>query len=72
MEFEKLPIKIVGGGRGNDYGYLGYTHHDFHDLDIMRQLKNIRTFKPKDEAELEKLMEEFLYCKDPCYLNLIK
>lgn len=72
MNIEKLPIKLVGGGRNRDYGYLGFTHWAEEDLDVMRQLKNIRTFKPKDETELEKLMEDFLYCDEPCYLNLIK
>lgn len=72
LNHEKLPIKLVGGGRNKDYGYLGFTHWAEEDLDIIRQLKNIRTFKPADEETLLNIIPEFLYCEDPCYLNLSK
>ena len=34
MHFEKTPIKIVGGGRDKDYGYLGYTHWAEEDIKV--------------------------------------
>lgn len=72
MNFDKLPIKLVGGGRDRDYGYLGNTHWAEDDLDIMRQLKNIRTLKPATEADLNGMFNEFLFSPYPYYLNLKK
>lgn len=72
MNHEKLNIKIVGGGRNKDYGYLGFTHWAEEDLDVMRQLRNIKNFKPETEDMLFKALPYILYSKDPCYLNLTK
>jgi transketolase len=26
LDHEKIPVKLVGGGRDKDYGYLGFSH----------------------------------------------
>lgn len=72
MNHEKIPIKIVGGGRDKDYGYLGFTHWAEEDLDIMRQLKNIKCYKPADVATLDIISSDFLHNPNPAYLNLSK
>jgi transketolase len=72
MNHEQLNIKLVGGGRDKDYGYLGFTHWGDEDMDIMRQLPNIRSFKPKDMDMLGRTLNTFLYEEGPCYLNLTK
>lgn len=72
MNHEKLPIKLVGGGRNKDYGYLGFTHWAEEDMDVMHQLKNIKCYKPADDATLNTIVPDFLYNSDPCYLNLSK
>lgn len=72
MNHEVLPIKIVGGGRNRDYGYLGFTHWAEEDIDVLSNFKNISLYKPKDETELDECVFNFLYDETPAYINLIK
>ena len=71
MNHEKIPIKLVGGGRNKDYGYLGFTHWAEDDINIMLALKEIKLFKP-EPSELNDVFNEFIYNKEPAYLNLSK
>lgn len=68
LDHENIPVKLVGGGRDKDYGYLGFSHWAEEDMDILSVLKNIQLYKPK-KLVTEKL-EEFLYNEKPSYLNL--
>ena len=68
MHVDELPIKLVGGGRDKDYGYLGFTHWAEEDIDIMKNFDNIKLYKKEsiDEGDVK----EFLYNDEPCYMNL--
>jgi transketolase len=72
MGHEKLPIKLVGGGRGDDYGYLGYTHHDFLDIKMLSNLPEIELFKPMTDEDMMNLVHPFLFNGRPSYINLVK
>lgn len=72
MNEERLPIKLVGGGRDRDYGYLGYTHWAEEDLSVLSAFKNLVLFKPEDEAKLTGIFNEFLFNNHPSYINLRK
>jgi len=67
---EKLPIKLVGGGRGRDYGNLGYTHWAEEDREIMSVLSNVKIYYPDSKEEVVDMFKEFLYNGKPSYLNL--
>ncbi len=71
MNNDGLSIKLVGGGRNKDYGYLGSTHWGEDDLDIMSALPSIKLYKPS-LVELDDLFPEFINSKCPCYINLVK
>ena len=68
--YEKIPIKLVGGGRNKDYGALGYTHWAEEDRDIMNVLSNIEVYAPDSKEDLKSMFHEFLYNEKPSYLNL--
>jgi len=72
MNHDQLPIKLLGGGRNKDYGYLGFTHWAEDDISIMLPLKNIELFKPLTTDDLIKSVPNFLHNGKPSYLNLIK
>ena len=68
LDHEQVPVKLVGGGRDKDYGYLGFSHWAEEDKDIMSNFKNIVSLKPK---ELNKdVFKSFLYNKQASYINL--
>ena len=70
VDHEKLPVKLLGGGRDKDYGYLGFSHWAEDDKTIMKCFKNIKSFWPDSGKDLLSTSQEFLYSSDPCYLNL--
>jgi transketolase len=70
LDHEKIPVKLVGGGRDKDYGYLGFSHWAHDDKTIMKSFKNVKTYHPKDEKELDKKFNKFINSKKPCYINL--
>jgi transketolase len=68
LDHENIPVKLVGGGRDKDYGYLGFSHWAEEDIKVLSTLKNIKLFKPKKLKN--KMCKDFLYNCKPSYLNL--
>ena len=68
LHHEKIPVKLIGGGRDRDYGYLGFSHWAEEDVKVLSTLENIQLYKPKEGSK--EIYEEFLYNKKPSYLNL--
>ena len=51
--YQKLPVRIIGSGVGNDYGSHGHTH-DASDVEkILDSLPNMQRFIPADKETLE-------------------
>ena len=42
INHENFNVKLVGGGRDQDYGYLGFSHWAEDDESIMSNFKNIK------------------------------
>ena len=70
LDHELIPVKLVGGGRDKDYGYLGFSHWAEEDVDVLSNFKHIKKFKP--ETLTSDTFESFLYNDCPSYLNLIR
>ncbi len=68
LDHEQIPVKLIGGGRDKDYGYLGFSHWAEEDIKVLSTLENIQLFKPSKPNK--KLYQEFLYNEQPSYLNL--
>jgi transketolase len=72
LDHEKIPVKLIGGGRNKDYGYLGFSHWAEDDEKIMKCFENIKFYKPQDIEELQQQTLTLLYNNLPCYMNLKK
>ena len=72
IDHENISVNIVGGGRNQDYGYLGFSHWANDDFIFMNNFKNIRCYRPLDDMELENNFENIVNDKKPSYLNLKK
>lgn len=64
VNHEKIPVIMVGAGRGNDYN-AGFSH-DASDHEILKQFKNINFIVPEGDFDLK----EIIYSGKPTYLNL--
>lgn len=72
IDYEKIPVHIVGGGRDRDYGYLGFSHWAEDDKKIMGQFKNIKTYHPDNTADVSPIFYDIVNENQPTYLNLRK
>lgn len=70
VNYENLQIKLVGSGRDYDYVHDGWTHWPTDDSKTLSLFENFKIYKPETEEELESIFEEFIYSKNPSYLNL--
>lgn len=70
LNHEKIPVKLVGGGRNSDYEHQGFTHYAGDDIDILRIFPNIEAFWPNSSEEMERDVGKWLYNGKPSYLNL--
>jgi transketolase len=68
LNHEKIPVKLVGGGRDKDYGYLGFSHWAEEDEQVMSVFKNIQFYKPKEFTK--EIGLDLIYNNQPSYLNL--
>ena len=59
LDHENIPVKLIGGGRDRDYGYLGFSHWAEEDIKVLSTLENIQLYKPKKGSD--KIYKEFLF-----------
>ena len=50
LDHENIPVKLVGGGRDKDYGYLGFSHWAEEDIKILSTLPDIKLYKPEKSS----------------------
>jgi transketolase len=72
VNYEQVPIKLIGSGRNKEYEHDGISHWAEDDENIMNNFTNIITWKPNTLEELVKGFKEFLHSEKPYYLNLSK
>lgn len=70
LDHEEVPVKLVGGGRDKDYGYLGFSHWAEEDMEVMKTFKNIISIKPENDADLRNVFSNFINTTYPYYINL--
>jgi len=70
--YQKLNVKIIGGGGGLAYGILGPTHHLIEDYAIMRSLPNMAVLAPSDPDTTEKAVIAARDWEGPVYIRISK
>lgn len=70
LNHEKIPVRLVGGGRNKDYGDLGFSHWSEEDKDVMKIFNNIESRWPEDIEEIPSLVDEMIKINSPWYINL--
>ena len=72
LDRDRLPVKLVGSGRGRDYHHDGFSHWAEEDRAVMRVFGNIRSRWPETHQEIPALVEEMIEQPFPYYINLRK
>ena len=72
INHENIPVKILGGGRDEEYGYLGFSHWASEDIAALNVFENLTKFKPNTQEELENAFAFAMNENKPTYINLKK
>jgi transketolase len=72
INHENIPVKILGGGRDDEYGYLGFSHWASEDIAALNVFENLTKFKPHTQEELEGAFRFAINENKPTYINLKK
>lgn len=70
LNHELCPVKLVGTGRDREYGHLGFSHWAEDADKALDVFQNINRYVPKDETDLKNMWSEWLFSKNPAYINL--
>ena len=70
IDFENIPVKMIGSGRNKDYSHDGISHWAEDDAHIMSVFKNIISFYPSTHESLQREFNELIDSNSPVYLNL--
>lgn len=70
INHEKINVKLISSGRGNDYKHDGYSHYAGDDKPLIELFKTILPRWPEDDNELVECFNEMFATDRPYYLNL--
>jgi len=70
IHYEKIPVRLVGSGRGRDYKYDGISHWAEEEKQVMAIFKNIKSIWPKNQTEIPGLVKRIVKVNKPWYINL--
>ena len=73
IDHEKLPVKLIGGGRNKDYAHDGYSHNAEDDRDFIYQLNKISAYWPESKDQVNEMyIKRILFNDRPTYVNLVR
>lgn len=70
IDHEKMSVKLIGSGRDKDYLHDGISHWSEEDKDVMKIFKNIKSYWPKSERSIPRLVQRMIRTQKPFYINL--
>lgn len=70
INYEKIPVKLIGSGRKRDYVHDGISHWPEEDNKVMKIFKNIEARWPETFEEIPKLVNNMIKSDKPWYINL--
>jgi transketolase len=71
INHEKTKVVLVGSGRDFDYEHDGWSHHSPDVKEILEvSFPNIKTYFPKSEKDIKKLVDEIIEEPNPAFISL--
>lgn len=72
LDHERCAVRLVGAGRDRDYGHLGFSHWAEDAGRALDVFPHIHQFVPCDDQDLERIWQDWIYCSEASYLNLLR
>lgn len=70
LNYESIPVRLVGSGRDKDYQHDGISHWAEEDKKVMSILKNINSNWPQTKDDIPILVEKMVNINKAWYINL--
>jgi len=70
VDYEGIPVKLIGSGRNRDYVDHGLCHWAEEDKQVLKILKNIEGKWPETRKEIPGLVNDMIKSDKPWYVNL--
>lgn len=70
INHEKIPVKLIGGGRDKDYAHDGFSHDATDDKIWMKNFENIVSVWPVSVPAMRTWLKIALEDNKPYYVNL--
>lgn len=70
INHEKIPVRLVGSGRGRDYSHDGISHWPEEEKQVLSIFKNIKAVWPEKLTEIPSLVKKMVRDNHPWYINL--
>lgn len=70
INYESIPVRLIGSGRGRDYNHDGISHWPDEEKQIFDIFKNIYAVWPEKIAEIPSLVKKMVKINKPWYINL--
>lgn len=70
LDHELANVKLIGTGRDEDYGHLGFSHWATDAPRALSVFDNITQWHPETKEELQERFQNWLLTPGPAYLNV--
>lgn len=72
VALHNYPVILVGTSTGFDHGKLWASHYVTDDIGCMKSIPNLNIYSPSSSESIDKIFEDIIKCKNPCYLRISK
>ncbi len=70
VNYEKLPVRLIGSGRDQDYAHDGVSHWSQDAKQILTTLPHIKQYWPDDKKEIPSIVKNMVEQDIPQFISL--
>lgn len=70
INYEKIPVRLVGGGRDKDYAHDGFSHWSEDAEDVLKLFKNIQGLNPQEKEDIPHMTKMMVEEDRPWFISL--
>jgi transketolase len=70
IDHEKIPVRLVGGGRDRDYAHDGFSHHSEDAHQVLNLFSNIEEYWPESLEEIPSIVNDMVEVNAPQFVSL--
>lgn len=67
---ERIPVRIIGSGRDQDYEHDGISHWSMDAKQILSTLPRIKQYWPNEKEEIAGVVEKMVNIQEPSFISL--